>query len=253
MRSDFLDEERARGYHAFGGSADGQVKHDLIGRAVESRVASDRDLDILEVGTGTGWLAARLRPHAKRIRAVDGSPVLLEQGRRDVPGVEFSEHDLEAPLRFGDAEFDLAVACLVLHDLRSAARAFADLRRVLRPRGRLIVVELNSYYAHPVGSWKRTRWQKLTGARRELTLRPYADWVRREDRAFPWGAGHASYFRTLPELINAAAEAGLHLHRMEDLLSSADSENCGLHYRTYRFPIFHLLEFRKPEAVAPSR
>ncbi len=252
MKVDFQDPERAENYRAFGLSADGRVKHELIWQSVGARVASDRDLDVLEVGTGTGWLAGRLVPHARRIRAVDGSPMLLEQGRRSIAGVEFSEADLDGPLPFPDAEFDLVVACLVLHDLRSISRGFSDIRRVLRPGGRLIVVELNPYYARPVGSWTRTWWQKVTGADRQLTLGSYADWVRREDRAFAWGQGYSSYFHSLPELINSAAGSGLRLEFMDDMISPTDSETSGLGFRTHRVPVFLLLEFRRPRGEPPA-
>ncbi|WP_238695362.1 class I SAM-dependent methyltransferase [Ornithinimicrobium flavum] len=52
---------------------------------------------------------------------------------------DLHEADLGEPLPFGDAEFDLVVASLVLHYLQDWSGPLTELRRVLRPGGRLLV------------------------------------------------------------------------------------------------------------------
>jgi ubiquinone/menaquinone biosynthesis C-methylase UbiE len=85
--------------------------------------------------------------------AVDESPDMLEAARRRVesPGsgtpdagtgsVELKEGRLEA-LPLGDASLDVALLFLVLHYVAEPARALAEARRVLRPGGRLLVVDM---------------------------------------------------------------------------------------------------------------
>lgn len=242
MRHDYQDAERAGAYHSFGVSDDGRVKHAVIGSAVLRRLAGARDLDVVEIGTGTGWLAGLVRPQARRVVGLDGSAALLDQARRAVPGVEFVEADLQRPLPLPDRAFDVALACLVLHDLRPLERAYAELARVLRPGGKLLVIDLNAYYAHPVGSWKRTWRDRLTRAPKGMRVASYGDWLRRPDRTFTWGDGHESWFTPLPELVNAAVGAGFAVTGLEDLVPADSTDGRGLAGRMHEFPVYVLVE-----------
>lgn len=242
MRDDYRNAPRADAYRAFGQSDDGRVKHALIGDAVVRRLAGARDLDVVEIGTGTGWLAARVRPLARRVVGLDGSASLLAEARRAAPDLEFVETDLHAPLPLPDGAFDVALACLVLHDLRPLARAYAELARVLRPGGRLLVVDLNAYYAHPVGTWTRTWRERLTRAPRGLRVAPYGEWLRRRDRTFAWGDGHTSWFTPLPDLVNEAVGAGFAVTGLEDLVPPDAPDGRGLAGRMHRFPVYVLVE-----------
>jgi ubiquinone/menaquinone biosynthesis C-methylase UbiE len=93
---------------------------------------------VLEVGSGTGRLAAALADRASaRVWAVDTSPEMLEVARARAPSVAFRQAAAER-LPFKDASFERVVMRLVVHVL-DRPRAFAELRRVLRPDGRLVV------------------------------------------------------------------------------------------------------------------
>src|SRR3989344_984877 len=245
MLTDFSDDNLAKNYLKFSNSDEGQKQHDLLWHYIEPRLAGQSNLKILDAGCGTGWLANNLRPYAQSVKAFDSSSRLLEYGKEHSPQVNFLKTDLADKLPFADQEFDLVVASLVLHDLPKLPETFQEFRRILKPQGKLLIIELNSYYAYPVGSWTRTIWQKLTRLKPKLTISPYGDWKRRIDRKFAWGEGFNSYFYTLPEIINAAHESGWNLEFMEDLIAKSNSEKLDLHFRAYRFPIFILLAFRK--------
>lgn len=94
---------------------------------------------ILDAGCGSGPLSAALRAKGATIAAFDGSAEMVAIARRrlgdDVP---VTVADLAAPLPFADGEFDDVVASLVLHYLEDWAGPLAELRRVLKPGGRLI-------------------------------------------------------------------------------------------------------------------
>ncbi len=105
---------------------------------------------VLDVGCGTGYLtrrmAARVGPDGA-VTGVDASPPVLEYAgrRKQRPGsapCTYREGVAEA-LDLPDASFDTVVTSLMLHhlpeDLRPAA--LREMRRVLRPGGRLLVVE----------------------------------------------------------------------------------------------------------------
>jgi ArsR family transcriptional regulator len=98
---------------------------------------------IADLGCGTGALAEQLARHVRRVVAVDQSGEMLRTARRRLAGlrnVELHEARLEA-LPLADASCDAAVAVLVLAYLDDPAAALREAARVLRPGGRLVVVE----------------------------------------------------------------------------------------------------------------
>lgn len=88
---------------------------------------------VLEIGCGTGRLAAELARRGARVWAVDPSPEMLERARANAPaGAGFKLARAEE-LPFKDGWFDRAVLRLVVH-LVDRPRALAELRRVLDRR-----------------------------------------------------------------------------------------------------------------------
>jgi ubiquinone/menaquinone biosynthesis C-methylase UbiE len=105
---------------------------------------------VLEVGCGTGLFAAALSERATaKVWAVDASPEMLAVARAQAPRVAFRQASAEQ-LPFKPAAFERAVARLVVHVL-DRPRAFAELRRVLRPDGRLVVASFDP--DHVRGYW----------------------------------------------------------------------------------------------------
>ena len=96
--------------------------------------------DVLDVGCGPGFYAAALADRGATVTALDGSADMVRIAER-VSGERgtFFQHDLEQPLPLPDASFDLAMMALVYHHLHARRQVLAELRRVLRPGGRLLV------------------------------------------------------------------------------------------------------------------
>lgn len=97
----------------------------------------------LDSAAGAGALAFALAPHVRDVVAVDVVPELLEQGRRRaerVENVEFVEGDA-TKLPFGLGAFDLSGSLRALHHIARPELAVAELARVTRPRGRVLVVD----------------------------------------------------------------------------------------------------------------
>lgn len=95
----------------------------------------------LDVGTGAGALAFALAPLVREVVGLDPVPELLEQARaRSLPNTEFVDGDGTA-LPFPDASFDLAGTHRTLHHVAQPERVVAELARVTRPGGCVLVVD----------------------------------------------------------------------------------------------------------------
>jgi SAM-dependent methyltransferase len=95
----------------------------------------------LDAGTGTGAFAFALAPLVREVVGVDVEAVLLEKARERAPeNATFLEADATA-LPFPDASFDLAGTLRTLHHVHRPELVIAELARVTRPQGRLLVVD----------------------------------------------------------------------------------------------------------------
>ena len=97
-----------------------------------------------DLGCGTGELAASLAPFVARVIGVDASKPMLAAARRrleDAENVELRAGELEA-LPIADGELDAAVLFLVLHHVVEPGPALAEVARVLKPGGRVLVVDM---------------------------------------------------------------------------------------------------------------
>jgi ubiquinone/menaquinone biosynthesis C-methylase UbiE len=106
---------------------------------------------ILDVGCGSGPLFAALRDRGAIVTGFDASAGMLKLARRRLgPDAELQLADLDSPLPFADGAFDDVVGSLVLHYLEDWTAALAELRRVLRVGGRLIVSVNHPLVGHPL-------------------------------------------------------------------------------------------------------
>src|SRR5580693_4680612 len=95
---------------------------------------------ILDAGCGSGPLFAALRDRGAIMTGVDKSAGMLELARRRLgDDADLQVAELGSPLPFPDDTFEDVTASLVLHYLEDWGPALAELRRVLKPGGRLIV------------------------------------------------------------------------------------------------------------------
>ena len=122
-----------------------KVLHDDLLRARALTLLVPDGLRVLDVGTGTGVLAQELAHLGCRVVAVDRSKAMLEAARarlaaEGVTGVDLREGDAAA-LPLEGASVDAAFAHMVLQYLPSPSEALADMARVVRPGGRVVVID----------------------------------------------------------------------------------------------------------------
>ncbi len=105
--------------------------------ALAGEVAGRR---VLDAGCGAGPLLAALRDRGADVTGFDKSAVMVELARQRLGSrADLRVAELGRPLPFPDDAFDDVTASLVLHYLEDWGPALAELRRVLKPGGRLIV------------------------------------------------------------------------------------------------------------------
>ncbi len=95
--------------------------------------------DVLDIGCGAGPLAERLVDRGARVSGFDVSARMIALARRRLDGgADLRVADLADRLPYDDDSFDVACASLVLHYLEDWIEPLREIRRVLRPGGRLV-------------------------------------------------------------------------------------------------------------------
>jgi SAM-dependent methyltransferase len=125
-----------------------------------------RDAEILDVGCGSAWLAE----HFERYTGVDSSPEAVEAAAAGGRSVKLADADERLP--FEDSSFDGVILSDVLEHVSDPVSVVAEVRRVLRPRGRV-------YASSPDA--QRWVWDDYTH-RRPFTRKAYR--LLFEDRGF---------------------------------------------------------------------
>ena len=163
---------------------------DLIAQQQDARAAATAerlrrlltltgDERALDVGTGAGAFAIALAPLVREVVGVDLVPELLEQGRRRAPeNVRLVEGDASA-LPFGDGEFDLVATARTLHHIARPELVLAQMTRVLRPGGTMLVVDqlapIDSLAAIELNRFERARDPSTTRVLADVDLRGLFD------------------------------------------------------------------------------
>jgi SAM-dependent methyltransferase len=157
-----------------------ELVHSLAGLRAGQRV--------LDIGTGDGTYAIEAARRGASVVGLDTSPAMLTaaQARAHAAGLQIDVRLGSAmALPFPDASFDRVLAVTVLCFVDDPARALAEMARVTKPGGRVVLGELH-------------RWS-LWAARRRL-----AAWL----RGGPW---RGVQFWSQGQLSTLAGTAGLHV------------------------------------------
>lgn len=111
---------------------------------IRERIGAVEDLDVLDVGCGTGRHAHWMARQGARVTGVDFSTGMLEQLRsKDAPQINLVEHDLTTGLPQADDVADLVTCCLVLEHLPELSLIFKEMARICRRGGRVIISDFH--------------------------------------------------------------------------------------------------------------
>jgi ubiquinone/menaquinone biosynthesis C-methylase UbiE len=121
------------------------AKTEIAGlRAFRERLLAGASGDVLEIGGGTGANLPCYGPAVTSLTITEPQPSMLRRLEGNVRARRPDAKVLRAPaedLPFDDDSFDVAVSTLVLCGVDDQPRALRELRRVLRPGGRLLLIE----------------------------------------------------------------------------------------------------------------
>ena len=161
---------------------------------IEPLVGDVSGLTVADIGCGTGRHALRWPAAGARVTAVDFSEAMLQRARAK-PGageVTFVHHDLGHQFPLESAAFDRVFCCLVLDHIAELDAFFCELRRLCRPKGRVVISVM-----HPAMSLKGV-----------------------QARFIEPGSGHrispASHVHQMSDYLMAATQAGLRLQHVSE-------------------------------------
>ena len=117
---------------------------------------------VADLGAGEGTLAQLLAQRAEKVIAVDLSPKMVEFGqslatRNGLTNLEYRIGDIEEP-PIEDGSLDLAVLSQALHHAEHPQRAIDSAFRILKPGGRLIVLDLLQHHFDEARELYADRW-----------------------------------------------------------------------------------------------
>lgn len=105
-----------------------------------------RGLRVLDAGCGHGPLFTELRNRGALVSGFDLSPAMIRLARERLgEAADLQVADLAAPLPYADDAFDLAVLSLSLHYVEDWTPTLRELRRVLRPGGRILLAIIHPF------------------------------------------------------------------------------------------------------------
>jgi arsenite methyltransferase len=146
---------------------------DVVGQRARflALVAAKPGEYVLDVGMGPGFLAYDLAPVVGEhglVAGVDSSAVMVELARKRCEGRGACELKLgdATELPFGDANFDAVVSTQVYEYVADMPRALAEVRRVLRPNGRVFILDTD---------WDSVVWNTAEPARMRRVLDAWDD------------------------------------------------------------------------------
>lgn len=232
MQNNGWDDSAEAWIADMGAEGDFSRRHVLDAPMLE-RVRARGFRNALDVGCGEGRFCRMLAAEGIKTTGIDPTARLLCAARERDPLGHYIEGRAEA-LPFDDASFDLAISYLTLIDIDDYRTATAEMARVLRPGGSLLIANLNPFST--AGRWNG-EGQAATGYLIDNYMETRAEWV-------SWrGLLIRNWHRPFHLYMQALLEQGLRLAYFDEPAPQGGDAADIARYR--RAPYLHLMEWVK--------
>jgi putative AdoMet-dependent methyltransferase len=148
----------------------------VLNKVVEyCRLAENSYYSVLDIGIGTGNLAARFLSNDMQVIGIDPSDDMLKICRRKFPAIEVMKGDfLHYPSALG--KVDLIVSAYAFHHLKAKekVKAIPMMKNLLKPRGRIIIADFMYQSADAVESTNRYILEKYGGDMAKTFINEFA-------------------------------------------------------------------------------
>lgn len=232
-------EESAEAWIATVGPEGDFARRFVLDRPMLERVALSGARSALDVGCGEGRFCRMLVAKGTSPIGIDPAASLIRRAKELHPGGDYRIAGAEA-LPFEDASFDLVVSYLSLIDIPDVAQAIAEMNRVLRPGGHLLIANLTSFWSasNPTG------WRSEPDGTLRFAIDNYmdqrADWI-------GWGNLRVlNWHRPLSTYMGLLLGAGLQLRYFDEPLPYGGDAEQLKSFR--RVPGFLVMDWEKPKA-----
>jgi demethylmenaquinone methyltransferase / 2-methoxy-6-polyprenyl-1,4-benzoquinol methylase len=187
---------------------------DIYWRRLTAAAARPRGAVALDLATGTGDLALELyRQGAARVVGADYCAPMVEAAavklrRRRRTGITLAVGDALA-LPFADATFDCVTSGFLLRNVVDLEQALREMRRVLRPGGRIVALEITHAPLGPIGGFARWYFRTVVPVLGRL--------IGDDDAAYRYLPASVDLFpnaRRLAQMFEAAGFADVHYRRL---------------------------------------
>ena len=211
----------------------------VLDAAMLGRVDGRGFTTALDVGCGEGRFCRMLRQRGIDVIGIDPTAALLaEAGRRDPDG-DYRSGRAEK-LEFEDGRFDLVVTYLTLIDIADFRAAIAEMARVLRPGGSLLIANITGFVSPCVADgWVKDEKGRHLHFKVDRYLDEFPQW-------FEWsGIRIENWHRPLSAYMRALLDSGLALKFFDEPEPAGDDPARAALYR--RVPWFIVMEWSKPQ------
>jgi len=154
---------------------------------------------IADLGAGDGTISQLMAERAKRVIAIDNSEKMVEVGgelakKHGISNLEYRLGDLEdVPIRTGTV--DLAFLSQALHHARHPERALGEAWRILKPGGRIAILDLNRHNFEEAREMYADLWLGFTELEMERMIKGAG--FRNAETAVVYRETEAPYFETV--------------------------------------------------------
>jgi demethylmenaquinone methyltransferase/2-methoxy-6-polyprenyl-1,4-benzoquinol methylase len=180
-------------------------------RALDLAAVGEGDV-VLDLACGTGDLAALARRRGARVLGVDFAGVMLREARRRGVDAEWLQADAER-LPLPDRSVDAVVCGFALRNFVSLTSIFAEIARVLRPGGRMALLEVDRPASPPVRRLHSVYFDRVV---------PWVGGLLSDRDAYRYLPRSTSYLPPTDELLGSLSRAGFTaVHRRPLLLGTA--------------------------------